>query len=163
MSGFFNAINYKVIKGIFYIRRTDMLYIRKLLMVLAMGAVSFTTGAQEVYENVDKDGVVEFSDVPTPGSREIEVKPNVTEVTPVKRVAPSPAESSAKPEAADVNADSAVRQSEEVYAEDRPGRALRQENENSSGSREPRDKVSTQPANKNRVEGAGQTHRAGKR
>jgi hypothetical protein len=163
MSGFLKAKTYKVITGIFYIRRTDMLYIRKLLMVLAMGAVSFTTGAQEVYENVDKDGVVEFSDVPTPGSREIEVKPNVTEVTPVKRVAPSPAESSARPEAADVDADATARQSEEVTAEDRPGRALKLENENRVDNREPRDKVSTQPANKNRVEGAGQTHRAGKR
>jgi hypothetical protein len=130
-------------------------------MVLAMGAVSFTTGAQEVYENVDKDGVVEFSDVPTPGSREIEVKPNVTEVTPVKRVAPSAAESSPSPEAADADAPS--RQSEEVYAEDRPGRALRQENENRVDNREPRNEVSAPPANKNRVEGAGQTHRAGKR
>ena len=77
-----------------------MLYIRNIFMVLAMSAVSFTTSAQEVYENVDEKGVVEFSDTPTPGSKAIEVNPNVVEVTPVKPVARPAAESAARPEAA---------------------------------------------------------------
>jgi len=129
-----------------------MLYIRNIFMVLAMSAVSFTTSAQEVYENVDEKGVVEFSDTPTPGSKAIEVNPNVVEVTPVKPVARPAAESAARPEAAEAPA----RQSEELYSEDnRIRNEERLEEKERSERREPRDEVSRRPATEHRVEGGG--------
>jgi hypothetical protein len=77
-----------------------MLYIRNILMVLAMAAVSFTAGAQEVYKSVGENGVIEFSDTPTPEAQVIEVDPNVVDVTPVKSVDRSREASATAPEVA---------------------------------------------------------------
>ena len=55
-----------------------------------MISVSFTAAAQEVYKSVNEDGVVEYSDMPKQDAQEIEVHPNVVEVTPEKSAAPAP-------------------------------------------------------------------------
>ena len=93
-----------------------MLYRRNSLLFLALAAVSLTTAAEEVYKSVDENGVVSFSDTPTPAAQEFEVTPNVTEVTPVSSAARSPeaASSASEPEVA---AESAP-PTEEVYADD---------------------------------------------
>ena len=93
-----------------------MLYIRNSLLFLALAAVSLTTAADEVYKSVDENGVVSFSDTPTPSSQEIEVTPNVTEMTPVSSAARSPeaASSTSEPEVAAESAPPI----EEVYADD---------------------------------------------
>jgi hypothetical protein len=93
-----------------------MLSIRNSLLFLALAAVSLTTIADQVYKSVDENGVVTFSDTPTPAAQEIEVTPNVVEVTPVTPVARSPETNSSASEPA-VAAESAP-QIEEVYADD---------------------------------------------
>jgi hypothetical protein len=75
-----------------------MFYLRNSLMVLVMATVSFAAGAQEIYKTVNEDGVVEYSDTPSPQAQEIEVKPNVVETNPEKYVAPAPEAPPAKPE-----------------------------------------------------------------
>ena len=75
-----------------------MFYLRNSLMVLALTAVSVTAGAQEIYKTVNEDGVVEYSDTPSPQAQEIEVDPNVVETNPVKFVAPAPEAPQAKRE-----------------------------------------------------------------
>jgi hypothetical protein len=67
-----------------------MLYIRNSLITGVMITVSFTAAAEEVYKSVNEDGVVEYSDVPKQDAQEIEVNPNVVEVTPEKSAAPAP-------------------------------------------------------------------------
>jgi hypothetical protein len=79
-------------------RRLNMFYLRNSLMVLVMATVSFAAGAQEIYKTVNEDGVVEYSDTPSPQAQEIEVKPNVVETNPEKYVAPAPEAPPAKPE-----------------------------------------------------------------
>jgi hypothetical protein len=93
-----------------------MLYIRNSLLFLILVAVSLTIAAEEVYKSVDENGVVSFSDTPTPSSHEIEVTPNVTEMTPVSSAARSPeaAPSTSEPEVAAESAPPI----EEVYADD---------------------------------------------
>jgi hypothetical protein len=92
-----------------------MLYIRNSLITGVMIAVSFTAAAQEVYKSVNEEGVVEYSDTPKQDSQEIEVNPNVVEVTPEKSVAPAPeAPPSSREEAA-----APVEQSVEVNDVDR--------------------------------------------
>jgi hypothetical protein len=59
------------------------------MILTATITASATIGAQEVYENVDRQGVVEFSDRPSPGAKEIDVKPNVVDIAPVKPIEPS--------------------------------------------------------------------------
>jgi hypothetical protein len=92
-----------------------MVYTRISLLFLALAAVSLTVSADEVYKSVDENGVVTFSDTPTPAAQEIEVKPNVVEVTPVASVARSPEvdSSASAPEAASEPAP----QIEEVYTD----------------------------------------------
>lgn len=67
-----------------------MKYNHHIMMLAATITTSFTTGAQEIYENVDKQGVVEFSDQPSSGAKAVDVRPNVVEVAPVKSIEPSP-------------------------------------------------------------------------
>lgn len=55
-----------------------------------MIATSCAVGAAEVYESETKDGVIEFSDQNSPDARQIEVKPNVVDVTPVKPLEAAP-------------------------------------------------------------------------
>jgi hypothetical protein len=66
-----------------------MLNLRNSLIALAMAAVSFTAGAQEIYKSVDEDGVVEYSDMPSEGAQAISVDPNVVDVTPENRAGAS--------------------------------------------------------------------------
>ncbi len=75
-----------------------MFYLRNSLMVLAMATVSFAAIAQEIYKTVNEDGVVEYSDTPSPQAQEIEVHPNVVETNPIKFVAPTPEAPQAKRE-----------------------------------------------------------------
>jgi hypothetical protein len=137
-----------------------MIYIRKFLIILAMGAVSFTTVAQEVYESVDEDGVVGFSDTPTPGAEEVEVHPNVIEVTPVNPPAAPPAvESSTGPAATDESA----LEPEEIYGETPPARDEVLEDEDQVARRESRDAVSDHPVNEQRGDAAGRAQGSGRR
>lgn len=71
-----------------------MKYESQLVILLAMIATGFSAVAQEVYENVDQKGVVEFSDQPGPDARPVDVRPNVVDtetVKPMKPSAPAPA------------------------------------------------------------------------
>ena len=47
----------------------------QILIFAVVITISFTADAEEVYESVDKKGVVEFSDKPSSGAQEIDVKP----------------------------------------------------------------------------------------
>ena len=66
-----------------------MNYRQQIMIFTAIIASSFAAGAQEVYESVDQQGVVEFSDQPGSGAKEIDIRPNVVDVAPVKSVEPS--------------------------------------------------------------------------
>jgi len=66
-----------------------MNYRQQIMIFTAIIASSFAAGAQEVYESVDQQGVVEFSDQPGSGAKEIDIRPNVVDVAPVKSGEPS--------------------------------------------------------------------------
>lgn len=66
-----------------------MNYRHRMIILTAIITSSATVGAQEVYENVDRQGVVEFSDRPSRGAKEIDIKPNVVDIAPVKPIEPS--------------------------------------------------------------------------
>lgn len=72
-------------------------------------------GAQEIYKTVNEDGVVEYSDMPAPEAQEVEVDPNVVEVTPRKSAGPASDESSPRAK----EATEASQQPDEVYEADR--------------------------------------------
>ena len=64
--------------------------LKQQVMIVALVATAGTLAAEgEVYKSVDSQGGVEFSDKPTPGAREVDVRPNVVEVTPVKPLPPT--------------------------------------------------------------------------
>ena len=67
-----------------------MSYKHKAMLIAAMITTSYTASAQDVYENVDQQGVVEFSDQPSTGARQIDVRPNVVNVAPVRGIGASP-------------------------------------------------------------------------
>ncbi len=54
--------------------------IKHLVLAFALLPVAAEVSAEQVYEKVNKDGVIEFSDQPSSGSEQIEVKPNVVDV-----------------------------------------------------------------------------------
>ncbi len=61
------------------------------VILAAISTASFVTGAESIYENTNKDGVVEFSDQRSPNAKAITVKPNVVNVVPVSPIGqPSP-------------------------------------------------------------------------
>ena len=60
-----------------------MNYKHHIMVFTAIITVSFAAGAQEVYESVDKQGVVEFSDQHAAGAKAIDIRPNVVNVAPV--------------------------------------------------------------------------------
>lgn len=60
---------------------------RKISAFVIILMISFTVNAEEVYERTNSQGVVEFSDRPTPDAEVVDVKPNVVEV-----VQPEPGE-----------------------------------------------------------------------
>lgn len=66
----------------------------RITLFAALMTTGFAVSAEEVFEKVDKQGGVEFSDQPSPGAKAIDVKPNVVNVTPVKPMgttSPAPA------------------------------------------------------------------------
>jgi hypothetical protein len=71
--------------------------LRNSLMFLFVLAVSFTAGAQEIFKHVNEDGSVEYSDMPSPDAQEIEVDPNVVDVTPLKPGSRSPEQAEVAP------------------------------------------------------------------
>ena len=64
------------------------------MILVPMISTCFAAYAQQVYENVDRQGVVEFSDQPGPDAKPVDVRPNVVGVAPVK---PMEASHSASP------------------------------------------------------------------
>ena len=52
-----------------------------LLTVLSLPGIAI---AEEVYKGKDKEGVVEYSDQPFSGAKEVDIKPNVVDVEPAK-------------------------------------------------------------------------------
>lgn len=130
-----------------------MLSLRNILMVLALAGVSLTTGAQEVYKSVNADGVVEYSDTPTPDAQEVEVKPNVIEVTPAPATAPRREVSSVDPETPTEPA----QQTDEIYTEanrDRDAGAAR---------RVIHEEASAPPAHKEQINSGGRAHASPRR
>ena len=63
---------------------------QKIILVVPLLALSLLANAQEVYKRVQQDGTVEYSDMPFPDSQQIEVDPNVVEVTPERRKQSAP-------------------------------------------------------------------------
>jgi len=82
-----------------------MNYKHLMMVFTAIITASFTAGAQEVYKNVDHQGVVEFSDQPSPGAKAVAVKPNVVLVEPVKSSSPVSAGPAEKPDAVATGSD----------------------------------------------------------
>ncbi len=59
----------------------------QILSFVVMITVSFTVVAEQVYESVDKEGVVEFSDQPNSDAQVIDVeKPNVADSLPEESI-----------------------------------------------------------------------------
>ncbi len=51
------------------------------MMVFAtITTIGVTAVAQEIYKNVDRKGVVEFSDTPSAGAKAVDVNPNVVDL-----------------------------------------------------------------------------------
>ena len=63
---------------------------QKIILVVPLLVLSLLANAQEVYKRVQQDGTVEYSDMPFPDSQQIEVDPNVVEVTPERRKQSAP-------------------------------------------------------------------------
>ena len=63
---------------------------QKIILVVPLLALSLLVNAQEVYKRIQQDGTVEYSDMPFPDSQQIEVDPNVVEVTPERRKQSAP-------------------------------------------------------------------------
>jgi len=82
-----------------------MNYKHLMMLFTAIITASFTAGAQEVYKDVDHQGIVEFSDRPSPGAKAVDVKPNVVRVEPVKSSSPVSAGSEEKPDAVTTGSD----------------------------------------------------------
>ena len=131
-----------------------MLYIRSTFLFLALAGFSFMAAADEVYKSVDENGVVTFSDIPTPSAQEIEVTPNVTEMTPTSSAARSPgaASGTSEPQAA---AESAP-QVEEVYTDNRNPREA-------AAKREIHNEASPQPVHAEPARNGGHAPAAHKR
>ena len=70
-----------------------MNFLKKFALLIITLAISFATNAAEVYEKVNKQGVAEFSDQPSSGSKEVNVTPNVVHTTPASPAAPAAAQS----------------------------------------------------------------------
>jgi len=67
------------------------------MILVPMISTCFAAYAQQVYENVDRQGVVEFSDQPGPDAKPVDVRPNVVDVAPVNPMEASPPASSTRP------------------------------------------------------------------
>jgi len=92
-------------------------------------ACSLTAAASDVYKRVNEDGLIEFSDRPSPDADKIEVKPNVVETNPVTR--PTPATSSADKKATGASASSSRQgnaNNENVRTKSQRERSAREQN-----------------------------------
>jgi len=67
-----------------------VIYIHTIFLSTLMIANSLAADAEVVYKKDDQQGVIEFSDRPSPDAKAVEVKPNVIEVKPVKSIEPPP-------------------------------------------------------------------------
>ena len=67
-----------------------MNYRYQIMVFAATTTIGFTAIAQEVYKNVDKKGVIEFSDTASPGAKAVDVDPNVVDLAPGKPIKSSP-------------------------------------------------------------------------
>jgi len=102
-------------------------------------ACSLTAAASDVYKRVNEDGVIEFSDRPSPDADKIEVKPNVVETNPITRRKPAASSSDTKATAASSSQQSSKKNQQkqaareqnreennsELVADPDPGRANR--------------------------------------
>ncbi len=124
--------------------------IHQILIFAVMISISFTADAEEVYESVDKEGVVEFSDKPSSDAQEIDVKPNVVDVAPVESVEPSsPASSTgaAKTAADSVQSEAILeREADEYYDDYEKRREIHREQQEEQV--EHREEVVRQPAHR---------------
>jgi len=66
-----------------------MNFLKQFALLIIVLAISLAANAAEVYEKVNKQGTVEFSDQPSTGSKEINVTPNVVHTTPASAEAPA--------------------------------------------------------------------------
>jgi len=88
-------------------------------MLLALLAATGTgVNAQDIYENVDSQGGVEFSDEAAAGAKPVEVQPNVIDVTPVPRLEPLRPPPENKPAAPDEEVTTVVEHQRVIGAEE---------------------------------------------
>jgi len=67
-----------------------LIYQHQILILTVMITISFTVDAEKVYESVDKEGVVEFSDTPNSDAQVKDLeKPNVADSLPAELDKPS--------------------------------------------------------------------------
>jgi hypothetical protein len=99
---------------------TIMRNIRFFYLLVAAATVSFSVHAQEIYKSVDENGTVVFSDTPTVDAEEIQVDPNVVEVTQVE---PRTAAADSAQETVEAASKSEpASEQEELYVESNRGR-----------------------------------------
>ncbi|MGI9227912.1 MAG: DUF4124 domain-containing protein [Gammaproteobacteria bacterium] len=88
-----------------------LIYQNQILIFAVMITTSLTVDAEKVYESVDKEGVVEFSDNPSPSSdAQVKVleKPNVADTLPAELDKPSSSPST-------TSIDPVIEQPEEIH------------------------------------------------
>lgn len=140
---------YKLTRG-----RNTMNSVNRMVLASTLLSVCFSVSAEKVYETVNDQGVVEFSDHPSAGSEQVDVKPNVvdTQDVPANSLSTTtPSSAPAKPRQPSNS------QEQEYYGagvyhddEDRRQRAMQQER-----------KTSGQPIESRGVQRSGQGHATG--
>ena len=134
-----------------------MIYRQYMIIFLAIIAASFTATAQNIYENVDHDGTVEFSDQSSPGAKKVNISPeNVIDVAPVKPIESSPPESTNKTPKANVQPEVIQEEGGNYYDDDKIRRQVRQEREEQTERREKAPKAAKESG---RVNVRGGAHR----
>ena len=122
---------------------------------LAIIAASFTATAQNIYENVDHDGTVEFSDQSSPGAKKVNISPdNVIDVVPVKPIESSPPESTNKTPETNVQPEVIQEGGGTYYDNDKNRRQVRREHEEQTGRREKAPKAAKESGRVNVRRGA---------
>ena len=98
---------------------------RIFLLLLSVSALALATSsaAEQIYKTVDEDGVVVYSDMPSPDADQIEVVPNVVETNPVKRRERPSDDAATTADSSDNVAITA--DSEDIVVDEDPGRATR--------------------------------------
>lgn len=83
-----------------------MVYIRNIATLIAFALISCAINAQEVYESVDAEGNPEFSDSPTPGTKELKLQqPNIADFAQGTSISASTEQPSTQGNAAPESAD----------------------------------------------------------